>query len=152
LRLINYYGDPAPWQVQDRGTTFTILSFFNISKSPPSLLFLLLTIGVGLTTLSGLTHVKNLSFFRVYGSVPFFYFILHFLLIVIGASLWTFLYYGKSVNLAMSDQTQWPANYHPNLLRAYVVWITVVLLLYFPCKWFSAYRKEHPEKKWLSYL
>jgi uncharacterized membrane protein len=152
LRLINYYGDPVPWQVQDRGTTFTILSFFNVSKSPPSLLFLLVTIGIGLTILSQLTQVKKLSFFRVYGSVPFFYFILHFVLIVIGASLWTFLYYGASINLAMADQSQLPADYHPNLLRAYLVWITVVLLLYFPCKWFGAYRKKHPEKKWLSYL
>jgi uncharacterized membrane protein len=152
LRVINYYGDPVPWQVQDRGATFTLLSFLNVSKSPPSLLFLLVTIGIGLTILSQLTRVKGLSFFRVYGSVPFFYFVIHFVLIVVGAALWTTLYYGETVNLAMADQSQYPAEYHPNLLRAYLVWITLVLLLYFPCKWFGAYRKKHPEKKWLSYL
>jgi uncharacterized membrane protein len=152
LRAINVYGDPLPWQTQERGALFTVLSFFNISKSPPSLLFLLWTIGVGLIALSLLTRVQKFSYLRVFGSVPFFYFILHFTLIVVGAFLWTFFQYGESINLAMSNADQWPAGYSPNLARAYLVWILLIFVLYFPCRWFSAYRKKHPEKRWLSYL
>ena len=83
LRFINQYGDPVPWSSQPRGSIFTFLSFINVNKYPPSLDFLCVTIGGGMLLLSLLEGVKNkgTDFFRVYGRVPMFYYILHFYLI-----------------------------------------------------------------------
>jgi uncharacterized membrane protein len=152
LRFINVYGDQVPWAAQERGTLFTILSFFNVSKSPPSLLFLLITIGPAMLLLSRMTNVKGFSFFKAYGAVPFFYYVMHFLLIATAAWTWTRIQFGKPVNLAMASPKDFPSDYNPTLLRAYGVWILLVLALYFPCRWFGEYRKKHPEKRWLSYL
>ena len=83
LRLINYYGDPVPWSPHPRGAVFTFLSFININKYPPSLDFLSITIGGGMLMLALLEGKRNTmtSFFRIYGRVPMFYYILHFYLI-----------------------------------------------------------------------
>jgi uncharacterized membrane protein len=154
LRLINLYGDPARWSVQERGPVFTFLSFLNVSKYPPSLLFLCLTIGTGLLVLSFMTTVKTkavLAFFRMYGSVPFFYYVLHLLFIALGCYVWTLVMFGKSFNVPFSDAASRPADYSPSLLRTYVFWIILIAILYFPCRWFSNYRKTH-RQWWLSYF
>jgi uncharacterized membrane protein len=152
LRTINVFGDPNPWQVQDRGPVFTMLSFLNVTKNPPSFLFVLVMVGIGLVALALLARARDLSFFRVFGSVPFFYFILHLAVISLAAHAWTYFAFGEPVNLSFVDKEQWPTEYTPNLFRAYGVWVALVLTLYVPCRWFSRYRKAHPERRWLSYL
>jgi uncharacterized membrane protein len=153
LRLSNWYGDPAPWSEQPRGVFYSVLSFLNVTKYPPSLLFVSLTLGVALLLLSvtetagnGLTRVL-----RTYGRVPFFYYLLHLLLISAGAWVWTSLAYGQAVNLSATDARQWPAAYQPSLLRAYAAWLTIVALLYAPCRWYQGYKRRH-SYWWLSYL
>src|SRR6478735_8932131 len=83
LRFTNIYGDPVAWSNQPRGITYTILSFFNLNKYPPSLLFLCMTVGPGLLFLAFIEKVQNgfTKTMNVYGRVPMLYYILHFYLI-----------------------------------------------------------------------
>lgn len=153
IRASNFYGDPSPWAAQDKGMLFTILSFLNVTKYPPSLLFLCLTLGVGLVVLSVFhrSSGKGIPFLEVYGKVPFFYFLLHFTLISLSALVWVRFSFGTVLNLSFTDPKSWPPAYEPSLWRAYLVWIAVVLVLYFPCRWFGNYRKAH-SYWWLSYV
>ncbi|PJJ59869.1 DUF1624 domain-containing protein [Hymenobacter chitinivorans] len=153
LRLTNWYGEPTLWSVQPRGSFYTVLSFLNITKYPPSVLFLSLTLGVALLLLSAAETAagRGAEVLRTYGRVPFFYYLLHLLLISLGALLWTTLAFGHPINFGFIDRKDWPATYAPSLLRAYVVWLSVVGLLYLPCRWYQAYKRRH-SYWWLSYL
>ena len=73
IRGINIYGDLSPWSIQ-KNTTFTILSFFNVTKYPPSLAFILITLGPALLFLIYIENIKNkiTDFFLVFGRVPLF--------------------------------------------------------------------------------
>ncbi|SFQ56518.1 DUF1624 domain-containing protein [Hymenobacter arizonensis] len=153
LRATNWYGDIAPWAVQPRGFVYTVLSFLNVSKYPPSLLFLSLTLGVALVLLSsaeGMSHGIGRRL-RTFGQVPFFYFLLHLLLISSGAWLWTTWSFGKAINLSFAAAKDYPPTYEPSLLRAYVVWVAVVVVLYVPCRWYQRFKQQH-SYWWLSYL
>jgi len=153
LRFLNIYGDPSPWSIQERGDMYTFLSFLNVSKSPPSLLFLSVTIGAACILLVGLnkipTGVKQV--FITYGRVPFFFFIVHLAVISFAAYVWTYISFGKAVNLSFEKSANWPAAYQPNLLRACIVWLLLVTLLYFPCKWYGNYKARN-KAWWVSYL
>jgi uncharacterized membrane protein len=155
LRFINNYGDPVPWSRQPRGNIFTFLSFLNVNKYPPSLDFLCITIGGGLIALALLESVRGkfFDFFRVFGRVPMFYYILHLYLIhLIGV----IVFFGEGFS---TDQIVTPNNpflFRPSafgfgLLGVYIVWIIVVLILYPLCKKYDRYKTTH-RKWWLSYL
>lgn len=153
LRATNWYGDPSPWSIQERGGLYSILSFVNITKYPPSLLFDCLTLGVALLLLSVAEKATSrpAQWLRTYGQVPFFYYLLHLALICGGAWVWTYLAFSKPVNFSFISQLEWPATYQPSLLRAYAVWLVVVLLLYAPCRWYQRYKQRHAYW-WLSYV
>ncbi|UOG77480.1 heparan-alpha-glucosaminide N-acetyltransferase domain-containing protein (plasmid) [Hymenobacter tibetensis] len=153
LRATNWYGDPQPWAAQPRGGLYTVLSFLNVSKYPPSLLFCCLTLGAALLLLSvaeELTH-RPARWLRTYGQVPFFFYLLHLLLISGAAWVWTRLAFGYPVNLSFTPALEWPPTYHFSLVRCYSVWVAVVLVLYWPCRWYQAYKQRHTYW-WLSYL
>jgi uncharacterized membrane protein len=154
LRIVNRYGDPAPWAVQRNGV-YTLLSFFNVSKYPPSLLYSCLTLGVALVFLSLTEHVKNklTAIFVVYGSVPFFYYVLHFYTIR-ALSIIMFFALGYHSSQIISPNSPFlfrPETFGFNLWGVYLVWFFVIAVLYLPCRWFSKYKKTH-HKWWLSYL
>ena len=153
LRATNWYGNPAPWSAQSRGLGYTALSFLNVTKYPPSLLFLCLTLGGALLLLSGTEQAASrpVRWLRTFGQVPFFYFVVHLLLISGAAWVWTRFAFGQPVNFSFAAVSQWPAAYHPSLLRAYAVWGVVVLTLYWPCRWYQRYKRRHSHW-WLSYL
>lgn len=154
LRAVNHYGDPAPWAVQNT-TALSIISFFNVSKYPPSLLFLCMTIGPGLMLLSAIEKVNN-TFTRllsVYGAVPLFYFVGHFYLLRV---LNLILFYAqgfraKDITTPNSIMLFRPVEFGVNLWGVYLLWLLVIVIMYFPCRWFSTYRKTH-HQWWLSYL
>ena len=89
LRTTNWYGDSLPWAGQPRALVYTALSFINITKYPPSLLFLSLTLGVALLLLSVAEKVPGRlrQWLSTFGKVPMFYYLLHLLLISGGALL-----------------------------------------------------------------
>ncbi|GAA4020943.1 DUF1624 domain-containing protein [Hymenobacter glaciei] len=154
LRFTNWYGDPQPWAVQARGPLYTALSFVNITKYPPSLLFLSLTLGTALLLLSVAEEAPGRlrQWLSAFGKVPMFYYLMHLVLISGSALLWTWQQFGYPYNLAFAPPgVPQPAAYQPSLLRAYVVWAVVVLALYWPCRWYQGYKQRH-SYWWLSYL
>lgn len=157
LRFINQYGDPIPWSSQPRGSVFTFLSFINVNKYPPSLDFLCVTIGGGMLLLSLLEGVRNRAtdFFRVYGRVPMFYYILHFYLIHLIVVIFFFVQ-GYSTNQIATPNNPFlfrPSDFGFNLWGVYAIWIFVVLALYPLCKKYDRYKTKNAGKKWwLSYL
>jgi len=157
LRFINQYGDPVPWSVQPRESIFTFLSFINLNKYPPSLNFLLMTIGPGLIILALLEGLKSrfTEFFRVYGRVPMFYYILHFYIIHTMVVI-VFFAQGYSTDQIVTPNNPFlfrPGDFGFGLLGVYAVWIFVVLILYPLCKKYDRYKTMHvKEKGWLQYL
>src|SRR5204863_7165712 len=82
FRYFNIYGDPNPWAVQ-KTTSLSIISFFNVTKYPCSLLYLCMTLGVALVVLAVTENIKSkfTNFIMVFGNVPFFYYFCHWYLI-----------------------------------------------------------------------
>jgi uncharacterized membrane protein len=150
LRLINNYGDPAPWVTQ-RNAAHTFISFLNASKQPPSLLYVLMTIGPVLIFLSYAEKMKGwvASLCEVYGNVPYFYFILHFSLIRLINIL---LIMAQGIPMKSTEILVWQApGFGYPLWAVYLFWPLVVILMYFPCKWYGQYKRMH-KKWWLSYV
>jgi uncharacterized membrane protein len=160
IRLINIYGDPSRWSWQSTAT-FTVLSFLNTTKYPPSLEFLLMTLGPAVIVLS---WFDRLLFSRsnpliVFGRVPLFYFVLHFIaahlaafalaVLTYGASAFTFMW--QPVPSMGGPAKSFPADFGWDLWVAYAVWITIVVALYPLCRWFASV-KERRRDWWLSYL
>jgi uncharacterized membrane protein len=157
LRFVNVYGDPSRWAVQ-KTSVFTILSFMNTTKYPPSLLFLLMTLGPALIFLR-VVDARTPRWLHpalIIGRVPMFYYLLHFTIIhllAVGAALirfggvhWMF----ESPTPDKYPVTQppgWPAS----LPVVYLCWLTVVLLAYPACRWYAAFKARRNDP-WLSYL
>ncbi|MBK5269674.1 MAG: DUF1624 domain-containing protein [Bacteroidia bacterium] len=157
LRTINGYGNPEHWSTQ-KDWLHTFLSFMDVHKYPPSLLYTCATIGPAILFLAFAGNIKNrlTKFITAYGRVPFLYYVLHFFLIHILSAIF-FLTRGHSFAEGLKDQPGvLPKFIIPgegySLWVVYAVWIFVVLSLYPVCKWFSDYKLAHKEKKWLSYL
>jgi len=156
LRATNSYGNPEHWSTQ-KNPVFTFLSFMDVRKYPPSLLYMCATIGPALLFLA-FANTKNrlTKFITVYGRVPFLYYVLHFFLIHFLSAIF-FLARGHSFADGLKDQPGVVPKFIAmgegySLWVVYGVWIFVVLSLYPICKWFSDYKLAHKEKKWLSYL
>ena len=157
LRTVNVYGDPARWIVQ-KSTLFTALSFLNTCKYPPSLLFLLMTVGPALLLLwavDGWTP-ELLCPAVVFGKVPMFYFLLHMPLIHLIAVIVCYARYGhvhwmfESPSLSQFPITP-PPGWGFSLPIVYIIWLCVVCALYPLCHWFAAVKQRRSDP-WLSYL
>ena len=148
LRATGVYGDPRAWESG-------ALQFLNTSKYPASLQFLLMTLGPMFVALALLHNVRSGGFLEVFGRVPFFYYILHIPLIHLVAVL---------ISLVRTPQhTQWlfanhpmlppdvPPGYQWPLPLLYLVTAIVVIVLYFPCRWYARVKAEHP-RPWMKYL
>jgi uncharacterized membrane protein len=156
LRNANVYGDPKPWSEQS-STLWTVLSFLNCTKYPASLLYLLMTLGPAILALVIFDRPLG-SLARpviIFGRVPFFFYVLHIPLIHGGAALLDYARFGWS---PLACGGPWdvkpeniPADYGVSLPVVYLIWIGVVLLLYWPCRWFAAV-KQRRRDVWLSYL
>ena len=157
LRSGNLYGDAAVWATQ-RNAVYSILSFLNVTKYPPSLLYILITLGPALIFLSlteqPLTLIKKKI--AVFGRVPMFYYLAHILLIhffaVAGAVLSGYKW-SDMVLTSMVQRQPELKGYGFNLAIVYIIWIVLVLILYPLCTWFDRYKRANQSTKpWLSYL
>jgi uncharacterized membrane protein len=153
VRWANVYGDPVPWSAQQT-IGRTILSFMNLTKYPPSLLYLLATLSVTFLFLANTEswQGKIVDFFSVFGRVPFFYYIVHLYLIRV-LSLITAELTGHGWQLMVQRQFDVDLkDFGFSLEIVYLIWIVIILLLYPLCKAFDKYKQSHREQWWLSYL
>jgi uncharacterized membrane protein len=157
LRFINVYGDPVRWTRQ-RSAAFTILSFLNTTKYPPSLLFLLMTLGPAILLLWAIDGSTPgwIKPTLVFGRVPMFYYLLHIPLIHFLAIVVCYARYGQihwmfeSNDLGAFPITA-PPGWGYSLPVVYLVWLVVVLALYPLCRWFAGVRQRRSDP-WLSYF
>jgi len=157
LRGIDIHGDPFHWTTQ-KSAAFTVLSFLNANKYPPSLLFLLMTLGPAMLFL-WVVDGRIPRFLRpalVIGKVPMFYYLLHIPLIHLLALIVCYARYGEvhwmfeSSNLAQFPITP-PPGWAFSLPIVYLVWALVVLALYPLCRWFAGLKQRRGDA-WLSYF
>jgi uncharacterized membrane protein len=157
LRAINIYGDPSRWEKQ-RSATFTVLSFLNTTKYPPSLLYLLMTLGPTLLFLWAV-DAGTPQWLRpalIVGKVPMFYYLLHIPLIHLLALAACYAKYGQIHWMFESPGLQdfpitKPPGWGYSLPIIYLVWFCVVLILYPLCRWFAGVRQRRNDA-WLSYF
>ena len=156
IRSVNLYGNPKHWE--SFGSLLqTMYSFLDPSKYPPSLSYLLMTLGPAFLFLGISEHVRGrlVRFVSVFGKVPFFFYIIHIYVIHVFAMLLVeltgFGWRTMILNGFVSLENQLKG-YGVNLWYVYAVWIGIVLMLYPLCKKFSDYKLNHKEKKWLSYF
>jgi uncharacterized membrane protein len=157
LRAINLYGNPVPWSTQ-RSAAFTVLSFLNTNKYPPSLLFLLMTLGPAMLFLWAVDGGTP-RFLRpalTIGKVPMFYYLLHIPLIHLIAVIVCYARYGQ-VHWMFESNTiaQFPVTPPPgwgySLPIVYLIWAFVVVTLYPLCRWFAGLKQRRGDA-WLSYF
>lgn len=153
LRAAIGYGDPRPWTAQG-DLVRSVLAFLDCEKYPPSLCYLLVTLGVAVLLLAAFEHWRGRAAdaFLVFGRVPLFYYLLHLPVIHAVAVAMALTRYAD-VGFAFDHPFApgWPAGYGYPLWVVYVVWAGVVAALYLPCRWFAAYKRRHSQW-WLSYL
>jgi uncharacterized membrane protein len=155
LRAINAYGDQAPWRAFPH-VGGTVLSFFNVSKYPPSLLYVLITLGVSVLCMLALQRMQGLlaRVLLAYGRTPLFTYVLHI-----------YVVHGSALLLAML--AGYPASYQANfladpfrlvragwgfnLLVVCALWLAILLVLYPAARWFADVKRRRREW-WLSYL
>lgn len=156
LRGLNLYGEPRPWEEQS-SFIFTVMSFLNTTKYPPSLHFLLMTIGPALIVLSAIETIKHRITrpILVFGKVPFFFYITHLYLIhtlaafslVLSGRSWSeyILTAGTITSRSLRD-------FGLSLEAVYLIWVLVIVSLYPLCRWYQQYRESNPSQWWLRYL
>jgi uncharacterized membrane protein len=170
LRLTNLYGNPpvglggvsqGPWHIQPT-VEKTVILFFDVEKYPPSLQFLLMTLGPSLLLLAWLDKKLDqkdgrqsispaLSPLLTFGRVPMFFYILHLYLIHSLAVLVAVLSHQPVTWLLNGSFFGAPDGWGYNLPFVYLMWITAVVILYFPCRWYEGV-KQRRKDWWLSYI
>ncbi|QRK13253.1 DUF1624 domain-containing protein [Archangium violaceum] len=142
LRVVNVYGEPVPWA---RGVTplLTLSSFLNLTKYPPSLDFLLLTLGVGALLLATLDRLPSglQALLTTFGAAPLFFYLVHLYL----------LHLLNEVALALFGPNQGSLFSVPNVLSLWVLAALVSFPLWFACRWFARL-KARTRSAWMSYL
>jgi uncharacterized membrane protein len=158
LRALNFYGDPEPWSVQRNGL-FTVFSFVNCQKYPPSLLYLLMTLGPTFLLLAALETwpVAAPKPLVTLGRVPLFFYLLHLPLIHALAVVFSFVRYGQTNWLfqeppwGTSAAGIYPEGYGYDLLAVYALCALVLALLWPACGWYAELKRRY-RAWWLSYL
>lgn len=151
IRSINAYGDPVPW-TQQRDGLFTFLSFMNVNKYPPSLMYISILIGPALIFLALAENINNRlsSIITIYGRVPFFYYVVHFFLIHT-LSFITMLISGLSAEEIWVTNFPFRPAFGYELWVVYLFWLLVLIIMYPLCKKYNQYKNTH-RHWWLSYL
>ena len=157
LRAVNGYGDPSRWSMRASGLA-TWMSFLNATKYPPSLLFLLMTMGPSLLFLAAIDR-RTPALLRpalVFGRVPLFYYVVHLPLIHLLAVGVCLVRYGdvhwmfESPRVDLYPFTP-PPGWGYGLPIVYLIWIAVVAAMYLPSRWFGEI-KQRGRAVWLSYF
>ena len=156
LRQFNIYGEPFDRLALD-SNIFTLISFLNTTKYPPSLQFLLMTMGPALIFLALIEYARPgaTNPLVIFGKVPFFFYIVHIYLIhalAILALLFTGWDWREYILSAEQFRSGRLVNFGFGLETVYAIWGVVVVMLYPLCRWYQKVRENNPERWWLSYL
>jgi uncharacterized membrane protein len=155
LRATNLYGDPKPWSVQPR-PGFVVLSFLNLNKYPPSLLYLCMTIGPAILLLAVTEREHRSAIGRAlvtYGRVPLFFYVLQWIW-AHGLAFPAFALAGKPTGSLFIFHNNPPdvlARAGFSLGVVYVVWVVGVIALYPLCRWYAGVKRRRNDW-WLGYL
>jgi uncharacterized membrane protein len=151
LRTTNLYGDPVDWSLQST-TVRTLLSVIDVHKYPPSLQYLLLTLGTALLLLAALESARGKfsEVLRTFGRVPLFFYVLHIALAHLAAGIIA-LAMGYGMALLSDDIMSVPQQWGFGLPVVYLAWLLAVATLYPACRWFAAVKRRRDDW-WLSYL
>ncbi len=159
LRWLNGYGDPQHW-AQQKTAALTVISFFRVTKYPPSLEFLLMTLGPAMLFLWAFDRVRvsEGNPLRIYGRTAMFYYVCHFYLIHAAAEAFSVIRYGRwnvflhfpGALLGIPDPT-FPKDWGYSLGETYLIWAAIVASLYFPCRWWLGV-KQRSRSWWVHYL
>ncbi len=145
VRALNLYGDPHRWSAE-KNAAFTVLSFFNVEKYPPSLAYLLITLGPALVFLSVFDGARSglAKLFALYGRVPLFYYVAH-LFVLNGVAYLLYLAQHNKLPPASGYEHRW------SLAGVYAIWLAVVVALYPLCRFFGERKARGRSWVW-SYL
>jgi uncharacterized membrane protein len=152
IRAANVYGDPRPWARQAT-MAFTLMSFLNCTKYPPSLLFLMMTLGPALLLLAALDRGAGPlnEPLRTFGRVPLFYYLLQWPLIH-GLAVLVARLRGEPIGWLFDfPPFQAPSGYGHSLSWVYLTWALIVAILYLPCRWYAGVKGRRRDW-WLGYL
>jgi uncharacterized membrane protein len=143
LRAANGYGE-QPWHTYDSGV-LTLMSFFNITKYPPSLLFLALTLGIGLLLLLAFERAGQhrwIGVLAVFGAAPMFFYLLHLYVLkvlYVACVAWFGLNHGNYFGFDSVGAVWWVA-------------LALPLALYPPVRWFAGLKARRRDIVWLKYF
>ncbi len=157
LRYFNIYGNPTPWKPGATATQ-SVMIFFNVLKYPPSLLFLLITLGPVLIFLSFLddARIRPTHPLISIGRVPFFYYVLHMhiihlIAVLVGVIMGIPLAQMLTHNFVL-ETAKLQGHFGVSLAWVYAIWLLLVLGLYPLCRRYAIYKQQHQDKRWLSYV
>jgi uncharacterized membrane protein len=156
LRFANGYGDPQPWSAQPN-RLYTALAFLRVRKYPPSLDFLLMTLGPSLIALASLERARGWLAAAVvtFGRVPLFFFVVHIYVAHALAVATAYAQGGTATfllsNHGVASTTSYPEWYGFGLPGVYAIWLLIVVVLYPVCRWFAGVKARRRDW-WLSYL
>jgi uncharacterized membrane protein len=159
LRVINGYGDPSPWSVQ-ASPVMTALSFLRTTKYPPSLQFVVMTLGPVLLMLAWCERRPPADAHPLVaiGRVPLFYYVGHFYLVHLAASALAALQYGPVLAFLSGpfpsmggSRDLFPPGFGYPLWVTYVAWAGVVATMYPLCRWYGRFKRER-RPWWGTYL
>ena len=150
-RALHAYGEPRDWSAQ-ADPVFTALSFMNLTKYPPSLAYLLATLGLALMLLALLGRSRGWvdTALVTFGRVPLFAYVVHIALAHLFAGL-TAMAMGHGDAVLVNFFTGHPPDWGFGLGGVYLAWVTVLVVLYPACRWFAALKRSS-DARWLAYL
>ena len=144
LRMLDVYGD-RPWAVVEDAPLRSVMAFLSLTKYPPSLLFLLLTLGVGAILLAQFEWIgrgRVFGWLTVLGGAPMFFYLLHLYVLkatyLIAMAIWG----PNKGDVFGIDHIGW----------LYAWYAVLIVPLYIPTRWFAALKQRRRDIGWLKYL
>jgi uncharacterized membrane protein len=151
LRTIDVYGDPNAWQLQE-SVIRTVIDFLNVTKYPPSLLFLLMTLGPAAILCAFASHVPDTikKPLIIFSKSPFAFYVVH-LYLIHTLSVGLGLFQGFNVHQCLTIMFFYPKGFGLLLPGVYVVWVIIIAMLYPFSKWVASIKARRRDW-WLSYI
>lgn len=152
LRALDIYGDPHPWHVYPSRIAASVMSFLATTKYPPSLLYLLMTLGPAAIVCGFVERLGSgvRDVLVTYGRAPLAFYVAH-LYLIHATTILLGIAQGFSAQQFLTQYRYYPRGYGVTLAGVYVIWIAVVVVLYPFCRWVSSVKARRTDW-WLSYV